>query len=274
MRFTVTIKFIFITTFFASCSGHLGTHEQLHSVLWMQGSSEYAASTMQIYSLAKEQFDLGFQNNKWSAAIEQTKDYSNLPPAVILDIDDTVINNSPFQAKLIQENSDFSKKLWKQWVNLAQGQRVPGVIEFLNHVYSEGAEVFFITNRTKDEEPATRQNLERLGIPIGSGHDYVLTKHEQTEWKSDKSSRRKFVANTHRIVLLIGDDLGDFVPGTRTNLEERLRMGKKYKSYWGKKWFILPNPAYGSWERALHNFQKGLERDKKLEIKENHLISF
>ena len=82
--------------------------------------------------------------------------------------------------------------------------------------------------------------------------DTVLSEGEPPyNWPSDKSSRRQYLANRFRILLLIGDDLGDFVSGARDAPENRLRLAREHSRRWGTSWFLLPNPMYGSWELSL-----------------------
>jgi len=108
---------------------------------------------------------------------------------------------------------------------------------------------FYVTNRDAEQEEATIANLTRLGFPATG--ETVLCRGEKPGWGSEKTPRRQEIAATHRILLLIGDDLGDFLPGVRTTVEKRAELARPYESNWGKKWFLLPNPGYGSWEDAM-----------------------
>ena len=109
------------------------------------------------------------------------------------------------------------------------------------------------------------RNLEGLGFPVEVNFDTVLLRGEREEWsQSEKASRRAHVASTHRIVMLIGDDLGDFLPGIRVSKAERDRIVQPYESWWGRRWFVLPNPMYGSWEGALTSGAPPEERRQRL----------
>ena len=250
----------------SSCSTNRQTHEGLRAVLWVQTSVEYGACAEQAYRAAKEKLDLALKMQDWTAAPEQLKDYQRLPPAVILDLDRTVLDNSPFQGQLVKEGRAFTTDLWEKWVLMAKASPVPGALEFVRHAESKNVEIFYVSNRTANLEEATRKNLERLGFPTKREPDTVLMKGERG-WGSDKSSRRKVVAKDYRILLLIGDDFNDFasgVSGKGITLKDRKRLANQYKSYWGEKWIILPNPVYGSWEAGLYEFEYGLPHTEKL----------
>jgi len=255
-----------LLSLFTSCSTHRQTHEDLRAVLWVQTSAEYRACAEQAYRAAKEKLDVALKVQNWSAAPEQQKNYYHLPPAVILDIDRTVLDNSPFQAQLLKEGRRFSRDLWEEWVSKVKASPVPGALEFVKYAQSKKVEIFYVTNRMSNLEDATRKNLERLGFPTKTEPDTVLMKKEQG-WGSDKSSRRKYIAEDYRILLLIGDDLNDFVSGAKgkgVTLEDRIVLADRYKFYWGEKWIMVPNPIYGSWEAALYGFKYELPHFEKL----------
>jgi acid phosphatase len=216
--------------------------------------------------MARETLDLALRNKDWTAAQEQLKGYQHLPPAVILDVDRTVLDNTPFQGQLVKEGQAFTIELWEKWVSMAKALPVPGALGFVKYAESKKVEIFYVTNRTANLELATRNNLEKLGFPTKTEPDTLLMKKEKG-WGSDKSSRRRHVAKKYRILLLLGDDFNDFVSGVRgkgVSLKDRTRLANQYKSHWGEKWIMLPNPVYGSWEAALYDFEYGLPHAEKL----------
>ncbi len=236
-------------------------HENLHAVLWVQTAVEFRATALQAYARARQQLDAALADPAWTAALEQTADASALPPAVILDLDETVLDNSPFQARAIRAQlaaraggrraEGFDPVAWDAWCAEAKAGAIPGAVEFLRYARSRGVTPFFVSNRTGPLEAATRRNLATLGIEAGDAPDTVLLRNERPEWSaSDKTARRQAVARTHRILLLVGDDLGDFVPadGAVAARAERLVA---HEARWGTQWIVLPNPMYGSWERAI-----------------------
>ena len=223
----------------------------VNAVVWMQTSAEYRASTLQTYATARRMLDAAIADPAWSAVPDVTPSASQ-PLAVILDADETAIDNSGFEARVIQQGKTFEQKTWDEW-NAGTGVRaIPGATEFLAYAKSRNVTPFFITNREPQEEPATRANLQRLGFPLETSVDNVLLRGEREEWKtSDKTPRRKWVASSYRVLLLLGDDLNDFTAARDKSVADRDAIIANTANWWGQRWFMLPNPAYGSWERAL-----------------------
>jgi 5'-nucleotidase (lipoprotein e(P4) family) len=229
------------------------TYERLNAILWMQTSAEYYALTQNAYTQATSMLSKGLADKNWTAAQEQTSDYQNLPPAIILDIDETVLDNSPFQAQLIKDNAIFTQEAWDKWTQLAAAQPLPGAKAFLDYADSQGVTIFYVTNREASQEQDTRKNLKQQHLPLRDDIDVVLTKNENRWNSSDKGARRTFVSKNFRIIALIGDDFGDFVSGAKSTPETRVELAKNSQAAWGTKWFLIPNPVYGSWEAALFN---------------------
>jgi acid phosphatase len=247
------------------------THELLNAVLWTQTSVEYRAVAIQSYRRAEEMLDRALEDPSWTAALEQTGDLAGLPPAVILDVDETVLDNTPYEVRLIEQNLEYATDTWNAWCNEAAAIAVPGALEFTRYAARRGVTVFYVTNRRHVVEDATRRNLDELGFPLESDLDTLQTRGEKPEWGSDKGPRRREIASRYRILLSIGDNLGDFVSGEEAPIEERDALAKRYSEYWGTRWIVLPNPQYGSWEGALYEYDFGLSREEKLRLKMNAL---
>jgi acid phosphatase len=254
----------------AGCASGNTSLEGLNATLWTQQSAEYRASAEQAYRTASRMLDRGLADPAWTAVPEQEGDPGDLPPAVILDVDETVLDNSPYQARLIVEGLEYPDG-WDAWVLEAAAPPVPGALEFARYAAERGVTVFYVTNRDAALEEATESNLRRVGFPPAADLDALLMRGEREGWGSDKSSRRAYVAGTHRILILAGDDLNDFISVSRASIEERDRLEADHASHWGVRWFMLPNPAYGSWERALYGFESGLSPEQKRERKRQNL---
>ena len=223
-------------------------HALLNATVWMQTSAEYRAAAMQTYATARRMLDAALADPSWNVE-EGTSDPSQ-PPAVILDADETAVDNTAFEVRMIRQGKTYEREAWKAWVNESAAKAVPGASEFLAYAKSRGVTPFFITNRDVDEEPGTRRNLEKLGYPLDPNVDTVLLRGER-DWKSsDKGPRRAHVAASYRVLLLFGDDLNDFANARDKTRAERDAIVTDKAEWWGTRWFMIPNPIYGSWERA------------------------
>ncbi len=239
--------------------------DNLNAVLYVQTAAEYVGLCGQAYAAAALALDGALVDPEVSADLAQVGQggYENLPPAIVVDVDETVLDNSPYQASLVRSGGRYSSEGWLAWTARAAAEPVPGALDYLQAATTRGVTIFYVTNRTAPEEAATRRNLARLGFPIDSAMDVVLTKGERPEWRSsDKTPRRAEVAREYRTVQLIGD----FREAEPTP-EARQRMADAYADYWGAYWIVLPNPTYGDWETVLYgrDYSLGVEeaRGKK-----------
>jgi acid phosphatase len=251
-------------------------NDNLNAVLWTQRSVEFKGNAETAFALARLRLDQALRDRKWTAApAEQTGRYETMPPAVIVDVDETVLDNSAYQAWNVTAGTSFSPETWTSFVDAKMSVPIPGAVEFTQYAASRGVAVYYVTNRTKDEEPATRENLEKYGFPLGSGNvDTVLTAQEQPDWRSAKGTRRAVVAQDHRIVLLIGDNLGDFVDDYRGTEAERLQVFEANKARWGHDWIVIANPTYGSFESAPYGHDFKLSDSEKRQAKRSVLLSW
>jgi 5'-nucleotidase (lipoprotein e(P4) family) len=238
--------------------------ETMNATLWMQVSAEYRALARQVYEMAGQKIAAPFSG---SAASEQSgasaETLARLPTAVILDLDETVLDNAVFQARLLRDRATYNAKSWGEWVGAGEAQAVPGAREFIAKARALGHTVFYITNRdcttpaatATDPCPAktaTMRNLVALGIDPAPDPERLLLRGERPEWSTGtKTHRRAAIAANYRIVALVGDDLGDFVdPQLYAGDRERL------EPHFGTDWFLLPNPVYGSWTRSLDSLEE------------------
>jgi 5'-nucleotidase (lipoprotein e(P4) family) len=243
------------------------TDERLNGVLWMQTAPEYWALAEAAYDRASLTLDRALADKTWTAALEQESagNFAALPPAVILDLDETVLDNSQFHGQLIIDHGDFSPATWGAWSEKGAAHAIPGAIAFINAARAKGVRVLFVTNRTIDEKPATVKNLDAL-LASPTRPDDVMCIGEN-QWTADKSSRRKFVAEKYRILLLFGDDLNDFISVNSTATPaQRVAVAQENAMRWRDRWVLLPNPIYGSWERALY---RGFTNDQEI-LKRKH----
>lgn len=241
--------------------------DTLNAVAWTQTSVEYRACAMQAWLAAHRVLPQALKKKNWTAAIEQTGRFKKLPPAIIVDIDETVLDNSPVQVRfLLEGDGRYNTKQWERWTSEAKARPVTGAVEFLKEAASRGVTVFYVSNRGAKENAGTKANLEAHGFPVtaearGGLGDSVLLREEREGWSGDKSSRRAAVAAHYRVILLCGDDLGDFMPARKPR-EEREKDAAPYMSWFGERWIVLPNPMYGSWEDTLSGFDRSLTAEQ------------
>ena len=228
------------------------------SVIWQQKSSEYKGLCYQAYNIATLQLEKFVAENK----------NNGKPLAIVTDIDETVLDNSPFNGRLIELDEDYSKELWKEWGKQENAKPLPGAQEFFKFAASQGVEVFYISNRTVDQLPETMTNLKKFNFPfIDSSH--FLLKDET----SKKQPRRNKVLETHNIIMYLGDNLADFLPEfDELNRAEYLN---EMKDKLGFEFIIFPNVMYGYWEtKTLYNGKYDWSPAQKDSIRKAAITSF
>ena len=226
--------------------------QSLLAVLFKRTSAEFKANTFQVYSSAQKNIDKALEDKSWTAILNQSDDYHSLPPAIILDIDETVLDNSEHQVRSIKNGTSYPIG-WKEWVSEESASALPGVKDYLSYADAKGIKIFYVTNRTHDLEEYTRNNIKALGLPFDSDVDVLLMKNEKG-WTSDKTSRRNLIKKDFRVIQIFGDQLDDFIPleETATSVKSRKDLIDKYANMWGEKWFMIINPMYGEWEEAIY----------------------
>lgn len=289
MFVTGTIRNIFLSLAFVSVlQSPVLAEAPVQSIplaeLWVQTSAEYRALCYQTYGVATEQFE------HWEPLLEKRADGkaylpgSDKPVAIILDLDETVIDNSGFQAFSYRTGTKFNPSIWDAWVefqgiNKEAGRTVPGAVEFLKKAHEMGVTPIYISNRAAGYETATIKVLERAGLDTTAIDKRILLKHEGEDQKKqalealkaagiepsspagvatltgegEKEGRRLMVKQDYDVLAYFGDVYGDFeaflslAQDSRRLFEQRQAASDKHRDNWGKTWFILPNPMYGPW---------------------------
>ncbi|CDF79327.1 acid phosphatase [Formosa agariphila KMM 3901] len=230
------------------------------AVLWQQLASEYKALCYQSYNLARLRLDQHLLEHD-----------SNMPLAIITDIDETVLDNSPYSGKLIETDIKFTAESWDTWVNLESAEPVPGAVDFLNYAASKNVDIFYISNREYSQTQATINNLKKEGLPFADAAHVLL----QTD-TSNKDLRRQSVLKTHHVIMYLGDNLGDFdsVYDHKTT-PERHKITDSLQSKYGASYIVFPNPMYGAWEYGLYNKNPyGINDVKKDSLRRAKLKSY
>lgn len=229
----------------------------IYATLWYQNSPENQAMYYQGFNIAKMQLT------------KFTLVKSNKPKAVVVDIDETMLDNSPFQAQEIIDNKEFTSEFWNEWSQLGKAKALPGAKEFSKFCDSLGVTLFYISNRKTTELDATLKNLDSLGFAFAKP-EYFLLKEDE----SSKKARREKVSEKFDIVMLIGDNLNDFSEVFESRGDDwGVSLVEQYKNEFGSRYIILPNPMYGEWEKNLYK-TRDLTAEQKYELRKNGAKGF
>jgi 5'-nucleotidase (lipoprotein e(P4) family) len=226
---------------------------QVGGVLYMQKAAEYRALCLQAFNWARIILEQDEKNKKKLPKTER-----KMPPAVVVDIDETMLDNSPAQAAGIRNNVPFNQKDWYAWGEMRKAKAIPGAVDFANFAKSRGIRIFYVSNRDEVQKQATIDNLKAVGFPDISAENVVLRDKEST-----KEPRRLSISAKYRIVTLLGDNLNDFSNVfERKSVADRFAEVDKAASSWGNKFIVLPNAMYGDWENAIYEYQRLTEAQK------------
>ncbi|AKO45451.1 5'-nucleotidase, lipoprotein e(P4) family [[Haemophilus] ducreyi] len=221
---------------------------------WVQQSGEYQALAHQAFNMAKMAFD-------------QAKAKKGKKKAVIVDLDETMLDNSAYAGWQVKNHETFNDESWTRWVNARQTQAITGAVAFNNYVNSHKGTMFYVSNRKDSTDKAsTIENMKQLGFK-GVSENKVFLKKD----KSNKTPRFiEIEKQGYDIVLYIGDNLNDFGDATyKKSNEERRQFVQENSAKFGKTFIVLPNPNYGDWEAGLDkNYYKG-DVKSRLDIRRN-----
>ena len=246
----------------AGCATEPGQDDPDIGILWTELSAEYQAVSAQVYAQARRDLPRLLEDPSWTA-LPGDQDVTGKPAAIILDVDETVVSNAEYQKTLAV--TPYSRRGHFDWMHRHKSVPVRGAAETIDAARAAGVEVFFLTNRACEAfegfagecpyEQVTIDDLREAGIETDA--EYVLMAWEQPGWNKEKLNRREHIAKTHRVIMLFGDDYGDFVHCTRAEAlapcaDDATRASRHaavdtYAEYWCNGWYILPNPMHGSW---------------------------
>lgn len=230
-------KYIILLSIIISCTEPVEKNSNEYKIqaqVWTQNAAEYRALCYQAYNVAKMNLD---------QFLDFEKKYEK-PIAIIADVDETVLDNSPYDGKLILDNNSYNRKSWVEWGNLEKAEAIPGSLEFMKYASEKGIEIFYISNRYSEQLEATVNNLKKLGFPNAEKSNIFLREDDKS-----KSDRRKSVTENYNVIMLIGDNLADFNDEFEVKLaEDRTNYTDQMSDSFGTKLIVLPNPNYGDWE--------------------------
>src|SRR3546814_13370356 len=130
-----------------------------------------------------------------------------------MDIDETVLDNSPYQARLIRDRAQYSDPSWDLWVAEKKAKAVPGAIDFARAAATKGVTILYLSNRAVHLKDATLANLEAVGMPVANddvflGLGTVVPGCEQPG--SEKKCRRRLAGRDYRMLMQFGAQLRPF----------------------------------------------------------------
>lgn len=247
----MTKKYLLALVIFCSCAtqkklhhsttetNHVTTSGRLFTSVFQQQAAEYKALCIQAYNIATLRLDQATSNPT-----------STRPKAIITDIDETVLDNSPYAVHRALAGQEYEPASWADWTSRADADTLFGALSFFKYAASKNVEVFYITNREEKERAGTLENLKKYGFPYADNEHLILKTSA-----SSKEARRQQLATSHDIILLIGDNLADFSPlFDRKTTTERAQNVQRLANDFGKKFIMLPNANYGDWESALYEY--------------------
>jgi len=223
-----------------------------NSVTWQTASKEYAFLTTSTYQRASELLrEASLPDTPWS---------------VVMDIDETVLDNSAYQVNLDRTGRSFTPETWADWVASEQARLVPGVSGFVQTVVELGGHFAFVTNRDREQDGHTWRNMQALGLPISVENACLMGRSARDESSvdgqtrfNDKDLRRQQIQDgssscyspeggrhsgfpASAIVMQVGDNIEDFAGVTQESANIESLLPENASEY-----ILLPNPMYGSW---------------------------
>ena len=243
---------------------------QVGATLFMQKSAEFRALCYQAFNWAQKTLDADDKKKKKLPKTERKK-----PRAVVVDIDETVLDNSPQQAYNIKHRLPFIQQEWYTWTNMRKAKPIPGALNFANYAKSKNVRIFYVSNRDEVEKTATMDNLKTAGFPDISGENVLLRQIDENKRPiSTKEPRRAAIAEKYRIVVLIGDNLNDLSNVFENkSVPDRFAEVDKLRAIWGERFIVIPNAMYGAWESAIYEY-KGLKDSEKTAKRNEALESY
>jgi 5'-nucleotidase (lipoprotein e(P4) family) len=220
---------------------------KIFATAFQQRSAEYRALCYQAFNIAHIKL------------AEFNRDRSPKPRAIMTDIDETILNNSPYEAHQLLQGKDYDADSWRNWTAMGQADTVPGALHFLQFAFASGVEIFYVSNRGEDEREGTLKNLQHFNFP-NADNAHLLLKQET----SSKEIRKNTITQTHNIVMLIGDNLNDFSNlFEKKSSDEREKIVNNFSAQFGNRFIVLPNPVYGDWESSLYHYEYSLTPAQK-----------
>ncbi len=241
----------------------LPAHDNMNATAWVQQAAEAHMSHRQTWRAAERLLDAAVADTTWDALAPKDRiaPTASLPLAIIVDVDETVLDNSAYQARMVRDDARFADETWNAWVDERDAPAVSGAVDFAQAATRRGVTMIYLTNREHAKSAATRENLVAVGFPVMSEQQFLGLGVDTPGCESvgsDKSCRRQWVAQRYRVLMQFGDQLSDFVSIPDNSIAGRAATLQTFEPWVGERWFTLANPSYGSWHSALYGNQRGL----------------
>ncbi len=232
--------------------------QMVMALAWVQTSAEYRELCYQAFNLATMDVDKAL-------AMVKTGDK---PLAVIADLDETLIDNSAYDAGLVGREAAYSGKTWTEWELAAQSRAIPGAVDFLNYAAKKGVAIYYVTNRDQAGLPGTLKNLAALGFPFADAEHVMVG-------SGNKQPRFDQVSQNYKVALYMGDNENDLpIGGYGKSLADRNALVDQNKDRMGIDFIVLPNPVYGDWEPAMAKGYWGLTPKAKSEARKANFYTW
>lgn len=222
-------------------------HAKVLMAAYQQKAAEYRALCYQAYNIAHLRLD------------QFVSESSPKPMAIMTDIDETVLDNSPYQVHQSLQGKDYDPTSWYEWTSRADADTLPGALNFFKYAASKNIEIFYVSNRDQIERKSTLENLKKFGFPFA---DDAHLKLKSTT--SSKQARRDSIQMNYTLIMQVGDNLNDLNAAfEKKSIEKRFDVTNNFSADFGNRLIILPNPSYGDWENALYNYKYTLTPAQK-----------
>jgi 5'-nucleotidase (lipoprotein e(P4) family) len=236
--------------------GQLLIAGKIWSSIFQQRAAEYKALCLQAFNIARLRVDEALAKEQGQGR----------PLAIITDIDETFLDNSPYAVHQSLQGKDYEAATWLEWTSKGLADTLAGALGFFRYAASKNIEIFYITNRDEQDRAGTLRNLQSFQFPFADNEHLIVRTST-----SSKEDRRRQVAAAHTIILLLGDNLADFSSLFDKKTEaERDQHVQQLSAEFGKKFIVLPNFNYGGWEDAIYENSRNwtpAQKDSLLKVR-------
>ena len=203
---------------------------------WQRNSLEYCRLTVSAYDDALRAAERLAKANKHGQWI------------VLMDADETVLDNSLYDRESDRCGGRESGAQWESWVATGMARDVPGAAAFTNAVHKLGGLVGIVTNRVQKDDAITQANLKQAGIWFDYEIGMTDTSDKTARWQGAVAALTRKFGGHPRAVMWLGDQVTDLAILDKKGAILRAMTQKDSGAGIGINLFLLPNPMYGNWQ--------------------------